>query len=104
MAMTKTKRRKSASPIKTRPTVELFREFFLARMKESAAAWSERMPVHTYTNARPTDDQLEPEPPEVGPSEHTWTKDDERARMRHRQALAAWPTADNRNAGETWNN
>jgi hypothetical protein len=39
----KTKRRKSASAIQARDTVELFRELYLARLKESAAAWRERI-------------------------------------------------------------
>ncbi len=39
----KTKRRRGASPIEARNTIELFRELYLARLKESAAAWRERI-------------------------------------------------------------
>jgi len=87
----KTKRRTSASPIKTRPTVELFREFYTARLAASAAAWSELMgQSYLPRAANAPDDQMPYQPPE--PVDHTWTKDDELARMEHRKALAAPPT------------
>jgi hypothetical protein len=37
------------------------------------------------------DDDFAPE--DFAPPGHTWTEDDELALLRHRQALASWPTS-----------
>jgi hypothetical protein len=98
----KTKRRKSAAVSKTRPTVELLREFYTARLTASATAWGELMgrAPHRVTAVLP-DDQPPYSPPES--MDHTWTKDDELALLEHRQALAAWPKSQPLGAMHTYN-
>lgn len=88
-AMARTKRRKSASPVKARASVELFREFFTARLTASAAAWSVRM--STFTVTAETAQTCPHEPASLRSVPAAWTDADDMAVQRLKEGFLADP-------------